>query len=106
MVLFLFLATTLLITGAGLLQSSLIAASNFGYFLAGILLLIALIPVVTELFSKLIVIYSAIRSRAKPRALLHEQELSGKYDNGFRVTLSYGISGLICFSISTVLPLI
>ena len=98
-------ATVLAVT-AGLVFSSLIAASNAYFYIASILIIAAAVPAIREVFGNVQTHFQARREGLKPRDVIIQQEKEGKYARGTRVTFIYGGSGLLCFGLAVVIPLI
>jgi hypothetical protein len=91
-------------SAAGYLLSLLtgISLSNL-YFLAGTLfLLIAVFPVFAEVGGNARTSIKARQEKKEVREAIQEQQKSGRYAKGTRITFLYGICGFICFILALV----
>jgi hypothetical protein len=96
------LKALILLAGASLVCYALalvtdISLSNL-YFLAGVLfLVVAVVPIFTEVGGNARTSLQARREGRQVRVALREQLDSGRYNQGTRTTFLFGISGFICF---------
>ncbi|HUF38268.1 MAG TPA: hypothetical protein VMN57_07085 [Anaerolineales bacterium] len=79
-----------------------ITLSNF-YFIAGIVfLIVAVVPIFSEVGGNA---STGLRARREGKAIrdaLREEQESGRYTSGTRTTYLYGICGFICFILAVV----
>jgi hypothetical protein len=74
-----------------------ITLSNL-YFVTGILfLIVAVVPIFTEVGGNARTSLKARREGKAVREAIQEQQVSGRYSRGTRITFQYGIAGFICF---------
>jgi len=97
--LLLLLVTTSLV-GLILTLVSSVLLSNV-YFLAGIaFLLIAIVPIFSEMGGNARAGRQARKEGKHPFEVIKENEKSGKYSRGSRITFLFGLSGFLCFALA------
>lgn len=84
---------------AGYLLSLLMSVSLSNiYFVAGtVFLVISAVPIFTEMGGNARTSLKARREGRKVSEAIQEQEESGRYSRGTRITFLFGICGMICF---------
>jgi hypothetical protein len=98
----LWLSALILLVGASLACFVLslittISLSNL-YFLTGVLfLIVATVPIFTEVGGNARTGLQARREGKRIREALQAQQASGRYSQGTRTTFLFGVSGFICF---------
>ena len=91
------LASTSLVGLILSLASSTVAISNV-YFIAGVLfLLIAALPIFTEMGGNAKTSRQARKEGKHPLEIIKEQEKTGRYSRGTRITFLFGSCGFLCF---------
>jgi hypothetical protein len=74
-----------------------ISFSNL-YFVEGILfLIVAVVPIFSEVGGNARTSFRARREGKEVREAIQQQQASGRYSKGTRITFLYGICGFICF---------
>ena len=71
--------------------------SNVYFISAFVCLLIAAVPIFTEIGGNTRTSMQARREGKMPREAIQNLEKAGKYSRGTRITFLFGISGFICF---------
>ncbi len=88
------------LSGLVLSLLSSIVLSNV-YFIAGVLfLLVSIIPIFSEMGGNARTSRRARKEGKNPLEIIKEQEKSGRYSRGSRITFLFGLSGFICFALA------
>ena len=74
-----------------------ISLSNIFFITGAVYLLISAFPIFTEMGGNARTSLKARREGRKVSDAIREQEESGRYSQGTRITFLFGISGMICF---------
>ena len=79
------------------LASGTDALSNVYFFASVLFLLIAALPVFTEMGGNAKTSRQARKEGKHPLEIIKEQEKAGRYSRGTRITYLFGLCGFLCF---------
>jgi len=98
----LILLTVASVVGYLLSRVTGISLSNLYFLMGTLFLLVSVFPVFAEVGGNARTSIKARQERKEVRAAIQEQQKSGRYAKGTRITFLYGICGIICFILAFV----